>query len=148
MRIPGMRTSPRMTVDALGALGNDVKDIRGTLAQGLPDPELWRVATTEARLLITTDKGFSEFRTVPHHGILIVRLRQPNRHKIHHAVMRAMQVAGGLPLGMVIWLWYGNDQGDVYSRPGHHFAAARSRHPSDDAEERSGPRRDRRILRQ
>jgi hypothetical protein len=51
-----------MTVDALGALGNDVKDIRGTLAQGLPDPELWRVATTEARLLITTDKGFSEFR--------------------------------------------------------------------------------------
>src|ERR1022692_4104034 len=51
-----------MTVDALGALGNDVKDIRGTHAQGLPDQELWRVATTEARLLITTDKGFSEFR--------------------------------------------------------------------------------------
>lgn len=82
---------PRMTVDALRSVGNDVKDIRGTLAQGLLDPELWRVATSEARVLITTDKGFSEFRTVPHHGILIVRLRQPNRYKIHQAVMRAMQ---------------------------------------------------------
>ena len=81
MRILVDENIPRMTVDALSALGNDVKDIRGTLAQGLADPELWRVATQEARLLITTDKGFSEFRTFPHYGILIVRLRQPNRHK-------------------------------------------------------------------
>ena len=40
--------------------------------------------------LITTDKGFTEYRAVPHHGILIVRLRQPNRQKIHHAVMHAL----------------------------------------------------------
>jgi len=91
MRILVDENIPRMTVDALSALGNDVKDIRGTPAKGLPDPELWQVAATEARLLITTDKGFSEFRTVPHHGILIVRLRQPNRRKIHHAVMRAIE---------------------------------------------------------
>ena len=91
MRILVDENIPRMTVDVLRALGNDVKDIRGTLAQGLADPELWRVATTEGRLLITTDKGFGEFRTAPHHGILVVRLRPPNRHKIHHAVMRAIQ---------------------------------------------------------
>lgn len=91
MRILVDENIPRMTVDVLSALGNDVKDIRGTLAQGLPDPELWRIATAEARLLITTDKGFSEYRSIPHHGILIVRLRQPNRHKIHHGVMRAIQ---------------------------------------------------------
>src|ERR1035441_2761056 len=94
MRILVDENIPRMTVDALTALGSDVKDIRGTLAQGLLDPELWRVATAEARLLIATDKGFSEFRTVPHHGISIVRLRRPNRHKIHHAVMRA-DASGG-----------------------------------------------------
>jgi len=45
----------------------------------------------ESRLLITTDKGFSSYRASPHCGILIVRLRQPNRHKIHSAVMMAMQ---------------------------------------------------------
>ncbi|MGO4884321.1 MAG: DUF5615 family PIN-like protein [Bryobacteraceae bacterium] len=91
MRILVDENIPRMTVDALRELGNDVKDIRGTPAQGLLDSELWRVAGDEARLFITTDKGFSEFRILPHHGILIVRLRQPNRQKIHHAVMRAIQ---------------------------------------------------------
>jgi predicted nuclease of predicted toxin-antitoxin system len=91
MRVLVDENIPRMTVDALRALGHDVKDIRGTPAQGLPDSELWRLASAESSLLITTDKGFSEFRAVRHHGILIVRLRQPNRLKIHHAVMRAIQ---------------------------------------------------------
>lgn len=91
MRILVDENIPRMTADALSALGNDVKDIRGTPAQGLLDSGLWQLATAEARIPITTDKGFSEYRTVPHYGILIVRLRQPNRDKIHNAVMRAVQ---------------------------------------------------------
>ena len=66
---------PRMTVDCLRDLGHDVKDIRGTLDQGLVDSELWGVAMTDGRLLITTDKGFTEYRGAAHHGILIVRLR-------------------------------------------------------------------------
>jgi hypothetical protein len=46
---------------------------------------------SEARLLITTDKGFTEYRGVArHNGILIVRLRPPNRRKIHESVMLAM----------------------------------------------------------
>lgn len=81
---------PKMTMEELRGLGYDVKDIRKTSERGLPDPELWHMAVTERRLLITTDKGFSSHRTAPHHGILIVRLRQPNRHKIHSAVMLAM----------------------------------------------------------
>jgi hypothetical protein len=40
--------------------------------------------------LITTDKGFAHHREELHHGILIVRLKQPNRHKIHERVMQAM----------------------------------------------------------
>jgi predicted nuclease of predicted toxin-antitoxin system len=77
---------PRMTVDGLHHNGHDVKDIRGTSAQGLQDPYLWNLAMAEERVLVTTDKGFTEYRSDPHHGILVVRLRQPNRHKIHHAV--------------------------------------------------------------
>lgn len=31
------------------------------------------------------------YRNEAHHGILIVRLRKPNRHKIHERVMKAMK---------------------------------------------------------
>src|SRR5216684_1698415 len=40
---------PRMTVDALRELGRDVKDVRGTSDQGLPDADLWALATAESR---------------------------------------------------------------------------------------------------
>jgi predicted nuclease of predicted toxin-antitoxin system len=80
---------PRMTVERLRSLGHDVKDIRGTQSQGLLDSDLWNVAMTEQRVLITTDKGFTDYRWAAHHGILVVRLRQPNRVKIHNAVMSA-----------------------------------------------------------
>jgi len=82
---------PRMTVERLRELGHNVKDIRGTANPGLVDFDLWGVATTEARTLITTDKGFTEYRAMPHRGILIVRLRQPNRVRIHEAVMLAVE---------------------------------------------------------
>ncbi len=82
---------PHTTVDYLRELGHDVKDIRGTADQGLADSNLWALAMSEGRLLITTDKGFTEYRGVAgHHGILVVRLRQPNRRKIHYSVMHAM----------------------------------------------------------
>jgi predicted nuclease of predicted toxin-antitoxin system len=82
---------PRMTVDHLREVGHDVKDVRGTIRQGLPDPDLWRLALSDERMLITTDKGFSQHREVQHFGILIVRLRQPNRHRIHQAVLRVLE---------------------------------------------------------
>jgi hypothetical protein len=47
--------------------------------------------TERGALLITTDKGFARHRQEVHHGILIVRLRQPNEAKIHGRVMQAMR---------------------------------------------------------
>jgi predicted nuclease of predicted toxin-antitoxin system len=82
---------PRMTVEYLRALGHDVKDVRGTSEQSLRDPDLWQVAISEGRLLVTTDKGFTSYRTARHYGILVRRLRKPNRHKINSAVMHAME---------------------------------------------------------
>lgn len=81
---------PVMTVRALREKGHDVLDIRGTMQQGIADDVLWEMAQREKRLLITTDKGFAQHRNELHHGILIVRLRQPNRRKIHRRVMQAM----------------------------------------------------------
>ena len=57
----------------------------------MPDSDLWAIAIAESRALITTDKGFTEYRSVAHHGILIVRLRQPNRQKIHNAIIHVVE---------------------------------------------------------
>jgi predicted nuclease of predicted toxin-antitoxin system len=73
------------------------EDIRGAL---------WKIAQREERLLITTDKGFVQHREELHHGILIIRLRQPNRHKIHQRVMQAMdQFAAEEWLGLLVVMW-------------------------------------------
>ena len=82
---------PRITVAWLREQGHDVLDIRGTKSQGIDDPLLWRKALAENRLLITTDRGFTEYRGTSHAGILIVRLKQPNRLRIYNAVILAMQ---------------------------------------------------------
>jgi predicted nuclease of predicted toxin-antitoxin system len=82
---------PRITVQALRMLGYDVRDIRGTPEQGMQDDALWEMAQREERLLITTAKGFTQYRVVPHHGVLIIRLRRPNRHKIHQRIMQALR---------------------------------------------------------
>ena len=81
---------PLMTVRALRDMGQDVRDIRGTADEGMPDDGLWEMAQHEGRLLVTTDKGFTHYRTAQHHGILIIRLRKPNRHRIHRRIMQAM----------------------------------------------------------
>lgn len=81
---------PRATVSQLKTLQHDVLDIRKTPDQGMSDDLLWERVTKEARLLITTDKGFVQHRSELHYGILIVRLRQPNEQKIHDRVMRAI----------------------------------------------------------
>ena len=40
--------------------------------------------------MITTDKGFATRRDLEHAGILIVRLKQPNRERIHDRVVHAL----------------------------------------------------------
>ena len=82
---------PLMTVRTLRMMGHDVRDIRGTPDEGMPDDALWEMTQCEERVLITTDKGFTRYRTTPHYGVLIIRLRRPNRHKIHQRIMQAMR---------------------------------------------------------
>jgi predicted nuclease of predicted toxin-antitoxin system len=90
MRILVDENIPFMTVKELCALGHNVIDIRGTEREGMSDDDLWIVAQKEKRLLITTDKGFVRNRNERHHGILIIRLKQPNRLKIHQKVIKGI----------------------------------------------------------
>lgn len=82
---------PNITVSELRTLGHDVWDIRGTERLGMFDDELWLFAQSEQRMLVTTDKGFSEYRDERHFGILIVRLRQPNEQRIHARIIAAFR---------------------------------------------------------
>ena len=66
--------NPLMTVQALRMMGHDVCNIRGTPVQGMQDNALWEMAQREEHPLITTDKGFMQYRAVPHHEVLIIRL--------------------------------------------------------------------------
>jgi len=81
---------PKRTVVALRAQGHVVTDMRESQDKGANDDRVWALAQQERALLVTTDKGFARRRTPAHHGILVIRLRQPNRERIHERVMHAM----------------------------------------------------------
>jgi predicted nuclease of predicted toxin-antitoxin system len=91
MRILVDENIPNITVSELRTMGHDVLDIRGTERQGMFDDQLWPFAQSEQRMLVTTDKGFTEHRDERHFGILIVRLRQPNEQRIHTRIMAAFR---------------------------------------------------------
>ncbi|MFH0727745.1 MAG: DUF5615 family PIN-like protein [Pseudomonadota bacterium] len=94
---------PASTVAELRVQGHDVLDIRGTTDQGMADQELWQKAVQEERLLITTDKGFAEHRDEQHYGLLIIRLKQPSRGKIHQRVFQAIgRYAGNQWPGLMV----------------------------------------------
>ena len=82
---------PWITVQELRALGHTVIEIRGTPYEGSVDATLWEIAQREQCVVITTDKGFAEHRGEPHSGILIVRLRKPNRQKIHQRIISTIK---------------------------------------------------------
>jgi predicted nuclease of predicted toxin-antitoxin system len=90
MRFLADENVPLMTVDALRALGHDVRDIRGTPDEGMPDDRLWDLAQREGRIVVTCNKGFTRHRSRPHCGILIVRLRRPNRLEMHTRILQAV----------------------------------------------------------
>lgn len=71
-------------------IGYDVLDIRGTPDVGMGDEDIWEKTQGEKRMIITTDKGFAQYRSYHHYGVLIIRLRQPNSEKIHEHVMTAI----------------------------------------------------------
>jgi hypothetical protein len=41
-------------------------------------------------LLISTDKGFSQYRDETHYGVLMICLKKPNRERIHKRIMGAL----------------------------------------------------------
>lgn len=69
----------------LRELGHDVHTLRDESLLGHGDMEIWDRTQKESRFLITQDLDFSDLRQFApgsHHGILLVRLRSPNRRDL------------------------------------------------------------------
>ena len=94
MKIFADENIPLMTVHALRNMGYDVIDVHEPAKKGMTDNEIWGTCQREGRLLISTDKGFAQHRDEVHHGMLIVRLRQPSRQAIHERVLQAVAQFG------------------------------------------------------
>jgi len=90
MKVAVDENIPLSVVKELRTRDWDVLDIRGTADEGMDDESFWRIVQSEARLFITTDKGFTHYRDASHHGLLIVNLKHPNRRKIHTRVFHAL----------------------------------------------------------
>lgn len=64
-------------VDGLRDMGHDVFDVKEKGLENLSDPEIFRLAQKERRILVTMDKDFSNILLYPpgeHHGIIVVKL--------------------------------------------------------------------------
>lgn len=85
MRIKLDEHIPARLVDVLNGLGHEVDTVADEGLTGQPDEKIWAQAQTADRFLITQDLDFSDIRRFApgtHHGILLVRLREPGREAL------------------------------------------------------------------
>lgn len=76
---------PKAASEMLANRGHEVLDFRGSVDEGMPDAEVFKVAQAANAVLLTTDRDF--FHTIPHlfdehSGVVVVALRQPNRKNL------------------------------------------------------------------
>jgi len=79
-----------LTAAPLRALGHDVDTVRDEHLTGADDDTVWDAAQRDGRLLVTSDLDFSDVRKFApgrHHGIILLRLRDPSRRVIEERVL-------------------------------------------------------------
>jgi predicted nuclease of predicted toxin-antitoxin system len=94
MKIKLDENLPSRLVAALGQLGHEVDTVARERLTGRPDITIWRAAQEAGRFLVTQDLDFSDirrFRPGTHHGLLLVRLREPGRTALLQRVRAAFQ---------------------------------------------------------
>ena len=92
MKIKLDENMPARLVGILLDLGHEADTVPEEGLAGRPDEAIWGAAQESGRFLITQDLDFSDVRQfVPgnHHGLLLVRLREPGRK----ALLKHVQAA-------------------------------------------------------
>jgi predicted nuclease of predicted toxin-antitoxin system len=90
MKIKLDENMPAGLAQALSKLGHDADTIPQEGLAGVDDKQVWVAAQKEERFLITQDLDFSDVRQFTpgtHHGLLLVRLRDPGRLALIHKVV-------------------------------------------------------------
>ena len=85
MKIKLDENPPHRLATLLKNLGHEVHTLHEERLDGRPDAEVWEATQRESRFLITQDLDFSDSRKFApgsHHGILLIRLRSPNRRAL------------------------------------------------------------------
>lgn len=85
MKIKLDENLPARLARALEKLGHDTDTIPEERLAGRSDLQVWAAAQEAERFLITQDLDFSDTRRFTpgtHHGILLVRLRDPGRNAL------------------------------------------------------------------
>jgi predicted nuclease of predicted toxin-antitoxin system len=94
MRIKLDENIPASLVNILAGLGHDADSVPEEGLGGFTDPDIWRAAQQESRFLITQDLDFSDIRRFQpgtHHGILLVRLKNPGRLALIKSIKAVFQ---------------------------------------------------------
>jgi len=94
MKIKLDENLPIRLMSILKSLGHGVRTVGEEDLTGRADSEIWEAAQKEDRFLITQDLDFSDVRRFApgtHHGILLVRLRSPNRRNLIERVQELFQ---------------------------------------------------------
>jgi len=85
MRIKLDENLPSSLVQSLVGLGHEIDTVPQEGLAGRDDTEIWQAAQDSGRFLITQDLDFSDTRRFSpgtHHGILVLRLREPGREAL------------------------------------------------------------------
>jgi len=94
MKIKLDENLPLQVAAFLKSVGHDVHTPHDEGLIGCADEEIWDAAQKESRFLITQDLDFSDLRRFApgsHHGILLVRLRSPNRRSLAARIKELFQ---------------------------------------------------------
>jgi predicted nuclease of predicted toxin-antitoxin system len=94
MRIKLDENLPARLSAILTNLRHDVQTVADENLSGSSDRQLWEAAQRDARFLITQDLDFSDLRRFApgtHHGVLLVRLRSPDRESLIRRVREVFE---------------------------------------------------------
>lgn len=86
---------PLRIASMLSDLGHPTDTVPQEGLRGREDTDVWTAAQKASRFLITQDLDFSDIRRfVPgtHHGLLLVRLRDPGRNALTQRVQTIFQI--------------------------------------------------------
>lgn len=102
MKIKLDENLPASLVVILSALGHEADTVVDEGINGKPDEIVWDRAQSDDRFLITQDLDFSDIRKFApgtHHGILLIRMRDPSRRSLEERVGRLFAMEESLSWG-------------------------------------------------